>query len=50
LDQLADGSYRVTSKADRLALTEILKKSSDYGVTMEKFNGGDMQHWIIAAP
>lgn len=50
LDQLADGSYRIAGNVDRLALTGVPKKSLENDVSMEKFNGDDVQHWIIAAP
>jgi hypothetical protein len=49
-DQLADGSYRIASKADKLALTATFKTRPGNGVALQPFTGDDAQHWVIAVP
>ena len=50
IDQLADGSYRIASKAGKLALTATGKTQSGSGVTLKAFTGDDAQRWDIIAP
>ena len=50
LDQLADGSYRIASKLDRLALTAPLKSRPGNGVVLQSFTGDDTQRWVITEP
>jgi hypothetical protein len=50
IDQLADGSYRIASKAGKLALTATGKTKSGSGVTLKAFTGDDAQRWDIIAP
>jgi arabinan endo-1,5-alpha-L-arabinosidase len=50
IDQLADGSYRIQSKAGHLALTAAIKTKPANGLTLQAFAGDDVQRWVIAEP
>ena len=50
LDQLADGSYRIKSKASQLALSVAVKIKPGIGVALQSFTGDDSQRWVIAEP
>jgi len=50
LDQLSDGSYRIASKLNQLALTATIKISPGNGVALQPFSGDEAQRWIVTAP
>jgi arabinan endo-1,5-alpha-L-arabinosidase len=50
IDQLSDGSYRLKSRADALALTALAGGERGNQVGLKKFEGDDSQRWIITAP
>jgi arabinan endo-1,5-alpha-L-arabinosidase len=50
IDQLADGSHRIASKIDKLALTAAFKSKPGNGVALQPFTGDDAQRWVIDAP
>jgi arabinan endo-1,5-alpha-L-arabinosidase len=50
IDQLDDGSYRIASKADKLALAAGIKTKPGNGVELQSFTGEAAQRWVIAAP
>ena len=50
IDQLDDGSYRLASKAGKLALAAAVNLQPGNGVTLQTFTGDDCQRWVIAAP
>jgi arabinan endo-1,5-alpha-L-arabinosidase len=50
IDQLADGSYRIASKAGKLVLAATVKMNPGNGVALQTFSGDDTQRWVIAAP
>ena len=50
IDQLADGSYRITSKVNKLALTAPVKMNRGNMIALQSFTGGDVQRWVIAEP
>lgn len=50
IDQLADGTYRIASKASELALTATVKISPGNGIALQPFTGDESQRWVITAP
>jgi hypothetical protein len=50
LDQVSDGSYRIASKADKLALTATINIKPGNGIALQAYRGDDSQHWVVAAP
>ena len=50
IDQLNDGSYRIASKVNKLALSATFKIKSGNGIGLQAFTGDDSQRWVIAAP
>jgi hypothetical protein len=50
IDQLNDGSYRIASKASKLALTATIKTKPGNGIALQPFTSDDAQRWVIAAP
>ena len=50
IDQFNDGSYRIASKAGKLALTATVKVKLGNGIALQMFTGDDAQRWVIAAP
>jgi arabinan endo-1,5-alpha-L-arabinosidase len=50
IDQLTDGTYRVAGKADRSALSAVVKKTKGNAVALEPFTDGDTQRWQIITP
>jgi arabinan endo-1,5-alpha-L-arabinosidase len=50
IDQLADGSYRIASKDNKLALAATIKTKPGNGIALQSFTGDDTQRWVIAAP
>jgi hypothetical protein len=50
IDQLSDGSYRIASKATKLALAATAKLDPGNGTGLQTFTGDDAQRWVIAAP
>jgi arabinan endo-1,5-alpha-L-arabinosidase len=50
IDQLTDGTYRVAGKADRSALSAVVRKTKGNTVALEPFTGGDTQRWQIITP
>ena len=50
LDQVSDGSYRIASKADKLALTATFNIKPGNGIALQAYRGDDSQHWVVAAP
>ena len=50
IDQLADGSYRIASAADRRALCVELKTRPGNRIGLEPFKSDDAQRWVIDAP
>ena len=50
LDQLSDGSYRIESKADNLALAVLAGEGQGNETSLKPFNGDDTQHWVITTP
>lgn len=50
LDQLSDGSRRISSKVGKLALTALVKEKSGNGVALQSFTGDDAQRWVITTP
>jgi arabinan endo-1,5-alpha-L-arabinosidase len=50
LDQLSDGSYRIESKADKLALGALAGEGQGNKTSLKPFNGDDTQHWVITTP
>ncbi|MDP9173980.1 MAG: family 43 glycosylhydrolase [Planctomycetota bacterium] len=49
IDQFADGSYRLSSKMNKHALTGGMDEERP-GVAAKEFSGDDTQKWIVAAP
>jgi hypothetical protein len=50
IDQLSDGSYRIASKVNKLALTATFKIRPGNGIALQTFTGDDAQRWVIVAP
>jgi arabinan endo-1,5-alpha-L-arabinosidase len=50
IDQLSDGSYRIASKANRLAITALAKVKPGNGIALQAFTGDDAQRWVLSAP
>ena len=50
IDQLVDGSYRIASPVDKLALAMRLKAPSHSAVVRESFSDDPAQHWVIMSP
>lgn len=49
IDQTTDGSYRIESAADKLALTTT-GGTNPTQLELKKYTGDDAQKWLIAAP
>jgi arabinan endo-1,5-alpha-L-arabinosidase len=50
LDQVSDGSYRIASKAAKLALTTTINVRPGNGTAMQPYGGDDSQRWVVTAP
>jgi hypothetical protein len=50
IDQLTDGSYRIASKVNKLALTATIKVKPGSGIALQTFTGDDAQRWVVTAP
>ena len=50
IDQVSDGSYRIASKANKLALTAMFKIKPGNTIALQPFTGDDTQRWVITAP
>lgn len=50
LDQLTDGTYRITAKSGKLALTNLFKEKPASQVALKTFSGDDTQRWVITTP
>jgi arabinan endo-1,5-alpha-L-arabinosidase len=50
IDQATDGSYRIESAADKLALTAATGGTNPTQLDLKKYTGDDTQKWFIAAP
>jgi hypothetical protein len=50
IDQLTDGSYRIASKGEKLALAATLKTRPGTGISLEAFNGNEAERWQIITP
>jgi hypothetical protein len=50
IDQLTDGTYRIASKVNKLALTATIKVKPGSGIALQTFTGDDAQRWVVTAP
>jgi arabinan endo-1,5-alpha-L-arabinosidase len=50
IDQLDDGSYRIASRINNLALTATINKNTPNHIALQSFTGDDAQRWVITAP
>ncbi len=50
IDQLSDGSYRIATKASKLALTATVRINLGNGIALQSFTGDDTQRWVVTAP
>jgi arabinan endo-1,5-alpha-L-arabinosidase len=50
LDQVSDGSYRIASKAAKLALTTTINVRPGNGTALQPYGGDDSQRWVVTAP
>ncbi|MBC8097573.1 MAG: family 43 glycosylhydrolase [Akkermansiaceae bacterium] len=50
IDQLTDGSCRVVTKVNKLALTAMNKLKPGNGIALKPYMGDDSQRWVITSP
>ena len=50
IDQVSDGSFRIVSKANKLALTAGVGGENPRAIKMTDYNGEDAQKWIVTTP
>lgn len=50
IDQATDGSYRIESTANKLALTAVTGGTNPAQLDLQKYTGDDAQKWFILAP
>jgi hypothetical protein len=50
IDQTTDGSYRIESAVNKLALTAATGGTNPTRLDLKKYTGDDAQKWILAVP
>jgi hypothetical protein len=46
----SDGSYRVASKVNKLAITAPAKVKPGNGIALQAVTANDTQRWVLGAP